>query len=219
MADGGSGDDTITGGEKGDYITGADGNDTFEGRGGIDFFNAGEGSDTVIYRVNYSPSEVFVSNDETRVQSELVSSADWVQFVDRTITANQANYSTQDAINYSSLNGYRVSNSKILLSKPSDLADFAMDWSLEMASQNQLTNSSQSDRAPLFIGDRTVIAENVATVVDSGQSNIEIANYFHNYWINNGVASSNMLNNNFLEVGVGIVKSNGSWWATQIFMG
>ncbi|QEG21587.1 CAP domain-containing protein [Mariniblastus fucicola] len=218
-----AGDDTLTGGEKGDYMTGADGDDTFDGRGGVDYYNVGDGSDTIVYSQSYVPTDVHVTNNggtaETRIQNELVSNATWVQFADRTISADQAYYLTVDETNFSSLNGYRVSSSVGFVSKPSDLADFAYNWSLQMASAGTLSHSTESDRASLYVGDRSAVGENVAMVSDTGQSDVQIANYFLSLWQSSSAHNSNLLNSNYQEVGIGIVKSGGAWWATQIFMG
>jgi uncharacterized protein YkwD len=88
-----------------------------------------------------------------------------------------------------------------------------------MASQNELVDVTQSDVASLLIGDREVFGQNIATVSDTGQTDAEIANYFHSYWQNDATFNFNMINGDFSEVGIGIVKSNGAWWATQIFTG
>lgn len=217
------GDDTITGGPKADYVTGANGNDTFEGRGGLDFYNVGNGSDTIIYSINYNPSEVRVTNVggqvETRIQNELVSGASWIQFGDRTISANQASYDLQDEVHFSRLNGHRTANSEVFLSKPSDLADYARNWSMEMARLDRLVHSSQGDQQGLLTGTRTNVGENVSVVTDTGQTEIEIANYFFETWRDSSIHNGNMLSSDFLEVGIGIVNSGGKWWATQIFVG
>ncbi len=218
-----AGNDTLTGGPKADYMTGANGNDSFQGGGGIDFFNVGEGSDTIVYPSDFAPSDVNVvsvnGQTQTWVQNEVVSNATTVQFNDRTISPNQALYSTRNETQFSRLNGYRFSNSQPFLSKPSDLAAFATNWSLEMASQNRLVHSDSGDRAAIMTGGRTVVGENIAFTTDTGQSEVEIANYFFNVWQNSTGHNANMLRGDFLEVGIGIVKSGGNWWATQIFVG
>jgi Ca2+-binding RTX toxin-like protein len=214
-----AGNDTLTGGGKGDYMTGAGGNDTLEGGGGVDFFNAGDGVDTIVYSGNFNPADVRADASGTRVQNELVVSATWVEFDDRRISASQANNSVQAEINYSTLNGYRVANSEVALSKPSDLSDYALDWSQRMALANRVSNSSVTDQQSLLTGDRTVTAENVGSVADSGQSAVEVANYFHNLWRNNSSDNAVMLRSDLLEVGIGIVKVGDTWWATQIFAG
>lgn len=212
-----AGNDTMTGDTKNDHITGAAGDDTIEGGGGADFFDAGDGIDTIIYSSDYVPSDVVVNGGETRVMGENVSTATWVEFADRTISASQANFSSQDETNFFTLNGYRSSNSQGFLSKPTDLGDYALNWSMQMANQGQVTHSSQADQNTLLTNGRTITGENVASVADSGQTNVAIANYFHNFWRNNSVDNGFMLRSDFMEVGIGIVKSGGTWWATQIY--
>ena len=212
-----AGNDTLTGGAKNDHITGAAGDDTIEGGDGLDFLDAGNGTDTIVYSSDYVPTDVTVNGGETRVMNEVVSSATWVEFGDRRISATQANFSSQDESNFFSLNGYRSSNSQGFVSKPSDLADYALNWSMEMANMGQVTHSSQADQNTLLTNGRTITGENTASVADTGQSNVAIANYFHNFWRNNPVDNGFMLRADFVEVGIGIVKSGGTWWATQIF--
>lgn len=214
-----AGNDIMTGGDKGDYMTGAGGNDRLEGGGGVDFYNAGDGVDTIVYSDEFDPAVVRVDGNGTRVQNELVDSARWVEFADRRISANQANNSVQAEINFSSLNGYRVANSRVTLSKPSDLAEYALDWSQQMALANRVSHSSVTQQQTLLTGGRTVTAENVGSVADSGQTAVQVANYFHNFWRNNSTDNAVMLRADLLEVGIGIVKVGETWWATQIFTG
>ena len=134
-------------------------------------------------------------------------------------SASQADYSTQDQASFSRLNGYRVANSEGFLSKPSDLAEYAYEWAQQMAAQGRESNSSLSDQQDLLTGDRSVVGEIVAAVADTGQSDVEIANYFHNIWQEDALDGALMLRSDFYEVGVGIINAGGMWWATQIYTG
>ena len=216
-------DDTLTGGPLADYMTGANGDDSFNGGGGVDSYNVGNGTDTIIYSTNFTPSDVTVVQSGgqtlTRVQNEVVSNASVVQFADRTMSPNQALYESRDEIHYDRVNSYRNSNQLPLFSKPTDLANFARNWSLEMARQNTLFHSSENARRALLTGGRTVVGENVAFVSDIGQTEAEIANYFFNDWRTSAVHNRNMLLPDFHEFGIGIVRSGGFWWATQVFTG
>jgi len=69
-----------------------------------------------------------------------------------------------------------------------------------------LTFATSSDLAPLLIGERTITGQNIAMVADTGQTNFGIANYFQTFWQDNAGDNLNMLNSDYLEVGVGIVK-------------
>lgn len=218
------GNDTMTGSELGDYMTGGDGDDTFSGRGGVDFYNFGSGSDTVVYSTQYSPSEVRVESNnatsaEILIQGERLSGATWIQFSDRTISGNQESYSIQDESNFSRLNGYRIGSSQSFVSKPADLAEYAMNWSLQMAAQGRESGSPLGDQQGLLTDGRSVVGENVASVSDTGQSATEISNYFHALWSNSPTDNANMLRSDFKEVGIAIINSGGMWWATQIYTG
>lgn len=212
------GDDTITGGDSFDLITGADGDDTLTGGGGFDKFNVGDGDDTIVYSAKYDPSLVVLGN-ETTVLGEKVSGATWLEFSDRRISANQADYLTADEGNFTLLNSYRTSSSRILLSKPQDLADYAKSWSTTMGRRDTLEHSAATDQRALLTDGRTQAGENVGWVTDIGQTEDEIAKYFHDAWRNSATHNVNMLNGDFSEVGIGIANIGGKWWATQIFVG
>ena len=207
-----NGNDIIEGGSKSDYITGGNGNDTLTGAGEDDFVNAGGGTDTAVFTSDYDYKDVRALGSAVYVNDEWVSGAERIQFGDRTISADQAIYSTADQSNFSHLNEYRIAQNRIELSKPQDLADYAENWSQTMARNNRLEHSSASDLTGLLTDGRRTYGENIIWVTDIGQSEAEVALYFHNQWRNSASHNANMLNRAFSEVGVGIVKSGGRWW-------
>ena len=133
------------------------------------------------------------------------------------MTSDQATLAAPEAASLAELNSFRGS-SRPVLSTPADLTTFAENWSRRM-SQIGLQHSSPASRQALLVGGRTTIGENVIFISDSGQTAEQVARTFQEMWANSSTHRANMLNGNFTEVGIGIVKVGGNWWGTHVFAG
>ena len=220
-----NGNDTLTGGTGADLLRGHAGNDTITGNAGNDAIDAGSGSgDVVRFTKSYAASTVSATANGQRASvvsdgAEEIIGAERLQFSDRTISSNQATLAAPEAANLSTLNSYRSSSSRSVLSTPSDLTTFAENWSRTMGRNNRLEHSSSASRRALLVDGRTTVGENIIFIQDTGQSDAAIAAAMHNAWRNSASHRANMLNGSFSEVGIGIVKVGGFWWGTQVFAG
>ena len=217
------GNDTLTGGSSADFIRGHAGDDTIRGMGGNDYIDAGTGSgDVVEFTKSYAGSNLTTSarGQQATVRSDgtdNVKGAEFFSFSDRQMTTDQATLAAPEAASLEELNSFRGS-SRPVLSAPTDLTTFAENWSRRM-SQIGLQHSSPASRQALLVGGRTTIGENVIFISDIGQTAAEVASTFQEMWANSPTHRTNMLNGNFTEVGIGIVKVDGIWWGTHVFAG
>ena len=216
---GGDGDDFMAGGSGESRMFGHGGDDTITVGSKKNFVKGGNGEDRVVVQHDYVDQAIVSLAAGITVDGDFLGDIRWVEFNDRTISGNQAVYSIVNGDNFDLLNDYRETNNRVPLSKPVDLAEYARNWSLEMARRNQLVHSPNSDQIGLLTNGRTQAGENVGWVSDIGQSESAVASYFQTQWQNSASHKANMLKGSFREVGIGIVNSGGRWWATQIYVG
>ena len=221
---GNAGDDVLIGGNRADLLRGHAGNDTLTGMGGNDVIEAGSGSgDVVTFTNTYASSTVTTSANGqnatvTSNGTDRITGAERLNFSDRQMTSNQATLAGPESESLIDLNSYRTSSARPVFTAPSDLTTFAENWSRTM-SRVGLSHSSQSSRQALMVGGRSTVGENIIQIPDTGQTAAGIAAEMHNGWLNSTPHRTNMLNGNFNEVGIGIVKSGGFWWGTHVFAG
>ena len=216
---GGAGNDVMFGGNGESRMFGHDGDDSITVGAKANYIQGGNGEDSAILSSQYTDHHIVAFQNGITVDGDFLGNLRWVEFSDRTISAQQAIYSIANTENFDALNQYRDSKNRAVLSKPVDLAEFARNWSLEMARNNQLAHSDSSDQIALLTNGRTMAGENVGWVTDTGQSEESVADYFHAGWRDSASHHANMINGSFREVGIGIIKSGGKWWATQIYVG
>ncbi len=216
---GGEGHDIMTGGSGENRMFGHDGDDTITVGSKQNFIMGGNGEDKVVIKENYAVEKVVPQSNGVTVSGDFMGNVRWLEFNDRIISGQQAVYGIADETNFNSLNNYRDSRNRVALSKPVDLADYARDWSLQMAKNDRLEHSPSSEQVKLLTNGRTQAGENIGWVTDIGQSEAEVAEYFHDQWRNSSSHNANMIKQTFQEVGIGVVKSGGKWWATQIYVG
>lgn len=221
-----NGDDNLTGGPNFDLLNGNNGNDTIAGLTGDNRIDLGPGDrDVAVFDARFAVGLVETSNRGANVEMETSSTtnrvlkAEWLEFTDRRIRSWQADLSATDEIHVNKLNEFRQSQGEEILSTPNDLAEFALDWSKEMA-RSGFRHSSSSLRQQLFNGGRFTVGENIISKTNvENQTAEEIAIEFQDRWEASSSHRTNMLKSKFTEVGVGIVLINGTWWGTQVFAG
>ena len=230
---GADGADRFFGGANADQIFGGAGNDVANGNEGNDFINLGSGSDTAVYDLAFAQYSIDgTTNNLTVVANggaegtDTVNTAEFLRFSDGTHTAepnepqqpDPPNLSAGEQVSLDLHNQLRRDHGLSTLTAADDLSRFAENWSAEM-SRSGFRHSSSASRAPLLVGGRTTIGENIIFVGDTSLSGEEAAQLFHDGWVGSPTHFANMTSGNFSEIGIGLVRTSSGWWGTVVFAG
>ena len=230
---GADGADRFFGGANADQIFGGAGNDVASGNEGNDFINLGSGSDTAVYDLAFAQYGVDgTTNNLTVVANggaegtDTVNTAEFLRFSDGTRTAEPTepeqpdppNLSAGEQVSLDLHNQLRRDRGLSTLTAANDLSRFAENWSAEM-SRSGFRHSSSASRAPLLVGGRTTVGENIIFVGDTSLSGEEAAQQFHDGWVGSPTHFANMTSGNFSEIGIGLVRTSSGWWGTVVFAG
>ena len=229
----GAGNDVANGNEGNDFINLGAGNDVANGNEGNDFINLGSGSDTAVYDLAFAQYGVDgTTNNLTVVANggaegtDTVNTAEFLRFSDGTRTAEPTepeqpdppNLSAGEQVSLDLHNQLRRDRGLSTLTAANDLSRFAENWSAEM-SRSGFRHSSSASRAPLLVGGRTTVGENIIFVGDTSLSGEEAAQQFHDGWVGSPTHFANMTSGNFSEIGIGLVRTSSGWWGTVVFAG
>lgn len=238
---GASGNDRIFGDDGDDTIFGGNGDDRVTGGAGSDEINLGgsQGGDTVVYIGEESRFEVegddvsmlfvrFKRNSDL----DLVENADFFRFasvetpVDEFVTPSavvELNEEEREVLRL--LNSYREAQGRRRLSLSNDVVLFAREWlDTVIAPLGQRPDLGRyhaelEDISHLFDADPSRIGygENLAWFPNANLSPREVARRIHSGWVNSTNHRRNMLDRNFDEVGLGVVKTRHGWFLMQSF--
>ena len=233
---GGNGNDTVDGGNRHDRlfgesgvdsIFGGQGNDRIDAGDGNDSINGGVGQDVILYdRVFAQYGVTGTLGDLTVVANsgnegrDSIANSEVLRFSDgsRQAEPERVDFNEAEQRSLTLHNQLRQSNNLSSLTPASDLSDFAENWSRNM-SQNGFRHSTSAQRSHLMVGDRTSISENIVFHGDTSLTHEQVAQQFHDLWVNSPAHFNNMTDATKTEIGIGLVRTSNGWWGTVVFAG
>ena len=229
---GGDGNDTILGQSGRDFIKGENGSDTIFAGNGDDRVDGGLGNnsislgnhvdgDTALYDQAFADYDVNEEGLEFLVtgtnRTDRLMEVEELRFSDRTTNADDVSVELSEVEEsvLSRLNQLRSSRGLSQLTVATDLTEFGREWFAD----NDLVHSDSSDRAHLFVGDRSSFGENIGFISTRNISSDQLAETMHDLWFNSTSHRENMLGSGFDEVGIAVVEKTDGWYFMQFFMG